>query len=468
MNGHLNLLHYITIFMASQWKRQHPGQTFDLVHHLDGRDNKGHTAMAWAAYKGHADIVRYLLAQRADLSIADQAGMTPLHWAAQKGHEECVMVLVVEGDASIHVRDSSGLTPEQHASRKNHWKIVNFLTLANQEPVSRASKMTPFVKNLWLFAPAVFTLFVVFTATNCGFWSALVMWGLGFLGLRFSLGKYWPHHTGNNKFYVGIFYALFLFSAMFYFYHILPLTLEHSMRHVLFCSLSFFIFGLYSYLIQADPGTMKPATPSDRAREDAEFASDLERGKEVKLCSTCIVRKPVRGKHCRTCDHCVAKFDHHCYWLDTCVGVDNHRMFGLLLIVVAPMHSTFAFLLSDYIGLLPESSTFAFPYYEAVMQAYTISPVATLLVIFHLFSAGWQFYMLFTQLRNITAGMTYNEIVNVMHYRYLWKDNRLANPFDRGAANNFVDFVQAPAINYKRFFYLEDGPAPAAPDSSVV
>lgn len=467
MNGHLNLLHYIVIFLGTQWKRQNPGQGFDLQHTLDARDTKGHTAMAWAAYKGHAEIIRYFLAQKADLNIADSAGMTPLHWAAQKGHEECVKVLVVEGDASIHVRDNSGLTPEQHASRKNQWKIVNFLTLANQEPVSRASKMTPFVRNLWMYLPAAFTLFVAFTASTLGFWTAVVLWGLALVGIRFSLGKYWPHHTGNNRFYVGIFYGVFIFSALYYFSLVLPFTLEYTMRHVAFSTVSFFIFGMYSYLLQANPGTVKPTTPSGQAREDAEFVADLERGKDVKLCPTCLVRKPVRGKHCRTCDHCVARFDHHCYWLDSCVGIDNHRLFGLLLIIVAPMHSAFALILSDFIGRLPDSAALEFPYFASVSQAYTIAPVASILVVFHFFSTGWQFYMLFTQLRNVAAGMTYNEIVNVMHYRYLWKDNRLANPFDRGAANNFTDFVQAPAIDYKRFFYLEEGPAPPS-DVSVV
>ena len=56
-----------------------------------------------------------------------------------------------------------------------------------------------------------------------------------------------------------------------------------------------------------------------------------------KFCWTCLMKKPLRSKHCSVCDQCVATFDHHCPWVGNCVAQNNHFHFVMFLILMVVM-----------------------------------------------------------------------------------------------------------------------------------
>ncbi|CAI8615717.1 unnamed protein product [Vicia faba] len=114
---------YWAVHVAAQY-----GQTAFLNHvvvkyhaDFDVPDNDGRSPLHWAAYKGYADTIRFLLFRDASQGRQDKDGCTPLHWAALRGHSEACAVLVHAGTKEeLMVKDNVGFTPIQLAYDKGH------------------------------------------------------------------------------------------------------------------------------------------------------------------------------------------------------------------------------------------------------------------------------------------------------------------------------------------------------------
>ena len=55
------------------------------------------TAVFNASWKGHSEILSYLISNGADIEMADKVGDAPLIIGAYKGHMSCVSILVEAG-----------------------------------------------------------------------------------------------------------------------------------------------------------------------------------------------------------------------------------------------------------------------------------------------------------------------------------------------------------------------------------
>lgn len=93
---------------------------------VNGRGERGATALHWVAFHGNAGSARLLIDAGAPVNAVLLAGSTPLHLAAYKGHTEIARLLLESGaDANAKTRD--GVTPLDWARRNGHQEIVALL-----------------------------------------------------------------------------------------------------------------------------------------------------------------------------------------------------------------------------------------------------------------------------------------------------------------------------------------------------
>lgn len=92
-------------------------------------------ALYWAAFGGHTEVARLLLAAGANVHADRDAA---LRWAAYRGHVEIVRLLLAAA-ADVHAVDDVALSL---AARHGHGDIVHLLLAAGADPLA-AWSMTP-------------------------------------------------------------------------------------------------------------------------------------------------------------------------------------------------------------------------------------------------------------------------------------------------------------------------------------
>lgn len=88
---------------------------------LHARDSDGSTALHCAAWKGHRDVVAFLLAAGANVHAHNNNnhwGTTPLHAAAHANHTAIVQLLIDAG-ADVNAKDMNDKTPLYHTTFHN-------------------------------------------------------------------------------------------------------------------------------------------------------------------------------------------------------------------------------------------------------------------------------------------------------------------------------------------------------------
>ncbi|CAI9293419.1 unnamed protein product [Lactuca saligna] len=363
------------------------GQTAYLYHMVtkwnadpDIPDKEGRSPLHWAAYKGFADSIRLLLFLDAYRGRPDKEGCTPLHWAAIRGHLEACTVLVQAGKKDdLMVTDNTGLTPAQLASDKNHIQVAFFLGNARKLLEKRYEGTFGKLTKLGL-APALLCVIFVLLLTYIN--SVIMASNL-------------PKLTAGSAFFAWI--GVILASAgLILFYR---------------CSCK-------------DPGYIKANRNESKDTRDDEPLLKLEvrdpallAGNWNQLCATCKIVRPLRAKHCSTCERCVEQFDHHCPWVSNCVGKKNKWDFLVFLVL-----EVFAMLITGTVALT-----------RIVKDPLAPSSFG-----------GWLQHVALTcmQISQVGRNITTNEMANMMRYNYLrGNGGRFRNPYDHGCKKNCSDFL---------------------------
>ncbi|KAK6341285.1 palmitoyltransferase akr1 [Orbilia brochopaga] len=361
--------HYYIVDLLTRYGADHQitdGQGYNILHlatfngnlflitlllhqgiNVDVKDAQGHTPLMWAAYKGYPACVELYLTWGADVGAIDDKQLTALHWALVKGNFQCIQKLIEYGSDRFHKTDT-GNTPLQAAkeletlhifqdalaecgytneARPKHTNAPFFLSV----PESRESFLKKF---LFLLPFALIWMGLMALSIMPGIISLPILIGL-FLGSQWGVsqalrefGAPGQKATHKTPFLAGIFAGTAFWLGLRFLSTIFPSTYgQHPILNFGFMIMYGLCVYFYAFSMRADPGFVPLTSSREEQKETIQDLLSQWKYDERNFCVHCMVRMPLRSKHCRRCARCVARHDHHCPWIFNCVGVNNHRQF---------------------------------------------------------------------------------------------------------------------------------------------
>ncbi|XP_076063754.1 palmitoyltransferase Hip14 [Oratosquilla oratoria] len=446
------------------------------------RDGEGCSCIHLAAQFGHTAIVAYLIARGSNVNLMDKNGMTPLMWSAYRVTSLDPTRLLLTFGASTSMAD------RLHGNTALHWSViaknhvaVNILLnhganvdIANAQGESAYSLVMK-RKTAWVDKKLLDKIqesqkskrsicHKISNDKNIGYWSMMCTPFLVFyvIGLVLQIGQNYLVKLGL---FVLLYLAVYGISKLTYDERLMTLTpMALYLATKFWCYVTwvlyvheyaglqltvvFFVSSLllwYNFIRawRGDPGVIT----ADQAQKYQTIIELAERdGFDPQwFCSTCLVRRPIRSKHCSVCNRCIAKFDHHCPWVGNCIGANNLKYFVGYLFSLCGMSCFMLHGCIIYFNSFCNTHIMEQGFGTALGKAGTCEPWVMWIAINAALHAAWVATLLGCQLYQILIlGMTTNERMNCYRYKHFQiggKKGEVRSPFHRGIWKNCVDLV---------------------------
>ncbi|XP_037568428.1 palmitoyltransferase ZDHHC17 isoform X2 [Dermacentor silvarum] len=401
-------------------------------------DSNGMTPLMWSAYRVMTnDPSRLLITLGASLTMCDTYHRnTPLHWAVYVRNSSAVSLLIKAG-SDLSARNAQGDTPRMMAEKlKSVWIEERLLEAEAAQAGARGHFLVRIVRDKTLKYWAMFSSpFVAFYAVGLIFDSQetyLVKFGLLFImGLAtMFLSKCLFDERTMNVLPMAVYLATKFWMYITWVTDLWPYVGTFWVN-VGFVISSVPLFYSFYKSWRADPGIIS-ANVEQKYRTIVDLA-ERDGFDPAVFCSTCLVRRPLRSKHCSVCNHCVARFDHHCPWVNNCVGAGNHVYFVNYLIFLLAMLGW------SWYGC------FAFWKEHTLWAALSQSGWVAWIAFNTLLHSAWVSCLLLCQLyQMVWLAMTTNERMNCNRYPHFRRSSsgRVISPFNMGPFKNLADFCE--------------------------
>ncbi|KHJ33829.1 putative palmitoyltransferase akr1 [Erysiphe necator] len=401
-----------------------------LLHHgidVDVPDGQGHTCLMWAAYKGFPLCVDLFLRWGANVQAADETEFTALHWALVKGSQGCIQKLIEYG-ADRFAQTSSGKTPAITAKEMRTEQIWHraLKECSYDENGNQISLKFPlsimFIKNNRTFIKRFFFIFPVFIiwimvmiVSHMVIFAGVPLALLAGYSLQWLAQQLFFYAPSDMKkihltpWLAGVFSGTLFLIGLNWLTTILPetysiYTISNFIFGILYLSCTYFYICTMIY----EPGYVPKLAGLSQQKAVISELLKLWKFDEYNFCVTCMVRQPLRSKHCRLCRRCVAKHDHHCPWVFNCIGVNNHRYFLLYLLT---LELGIIMLLKVTIGyfrlkLVNDASSSCYLLGKSLCKVVNLDSYTLVLVSWALMQLTWVTMLISVQLVQISRGVT--------------------------------------------------------------